>query len=323
MRLLQKFLSKPTQAIGIVAISIMPNGFSIAITRYLGVSRPRLIHCEFVSAHVGPIFDKLSKLANDFQLADYDCHIVLSPEQYRSISIEEPQVNSEEIKQALRWRIADFLDYSVDEAVLDFYPLPRSNRPNTPKMLETIACPQQTVVGLVQQCRQVGLNIKVIDIQETSLRNLATLLRESQQGIAVIHLQRDEGRIIIQKNGEIYLSRKIATGYMHLDETSPHNDLDRILQEQDALALDIQRSFDYVENYFDIPPINTLATLLMPINTQNTVNFLNIRHGISTYALDVSAVVDADLLLSDETQNLCAPVIGASLRRLVDEVVPL
>jgi MSHA biogenesis protein MshI len=319
VRLLQKFLNnKRALAPGVVAISFTPSGTAIAIMDYSGLNRPRLLHCEFLGGDEQDINARLEHLVQEFKLDSYDCHIVLSSKQYRAVSLEAPQVDAQEMKQALRWRMVDFLDYPVDQAVLDFFPLPKSNRPNAATMMEVAACAQNIIHDLVQRCRQLRLNVKVIDIEETALRNLAYLLRENQQGVALLHLDRDEGRIIIQKNGEILLIRNITTGYSHLDENAPYNDQERVTMEQDSLALDIQRSFDYVENFYDIPPITTLAAVLMPINVQNTVNFLNIRHGISSYAMDISAVVDSDIMISDELQNVCSAVIGAGLRRFME-----
>lgn len=322
MRLLQKLLKKQTLAPGIVAVSFLSNGFAVAVTRYAENNRPRLLYCEFVAAVPQQQLTLLEALVKEHRLEEYDCHILLAPEQYRSISIEAPAVNGEELKQAVRWRIADSLDYPVDQATIDFYPLPKSNRANSTPMLEVFACANQVVSTLTQQCRQAGLNVKVIDVQETALRNLATLLRENQQGIALLHLQRDSGRVIIQKDGALYLSRKIGSGYQQLAENGSLNDANQLYMEQDNLALEIQRSFDYVENYFDIPPITSLAVVLMPINTQNIINFLSNNHGITARAMDLSAIVEGESLLDDATQNICAPVIGASLRRSLETGQP-
>lgn len=317
MRLLDKLRKKPKIAAGIVAISYLPQGISVAITNYTAPNRPRLVHCEFISLPQNDFIHKLEQLVNEYSLSHYDCHILLTTEQYRTMSIEKPAVDAHELKQAISWRIADLIDFPVEQAVLDFYSFPKSNRANSVAMLDVIACQNKIISDVIQPCQQAGLSIKVIDIQETALRNLATLLRENEQGIALMYLQENSGRIIIQKGGELYLSRKITTGYQQLDVDNPVNQNSILSMELDTLALDIQRSFDYVENYYDIPPITSLATVLMPINTQNIINFLNNNYGITARAMDLSVIVDCDILLDDDTQNRCAPVIGASLRRAI------
>lgn len=287
----------------------MNNGFTIAITRYMDHHSVQLQHCEFVAASDSQMRPYLEALVKNHHLEDYDCHILLTPEQYRSISIDVPAVNHDELKQAAHWKVADLLEYPIDQTTIDFYKLPKSNRANTPELMEVIVSANETLSTLIERCQEAGLNIKVIDIQETALRNLATLLPENKQGVALLHLHKDNGRIIIQKNGSIYLSRKISCGYQQLANHESS------YLEQDNLALEIQRSFDYVENYFDIPPINSLAIVLTPVNIQNVASFLATNYGITARAMDLSAIVDSNSLLSDATQNVCAPVIGASLRR--------
>jgi len=318
VRLLQKLLRKPSIAPGIIAISFFPHGFAVAICRYLDGTRPQLIHCEFVTASEQQRNGQLAALVKNYGLEAYECHILLTRDQYRSISIETPPVPMEEFKQAVSWRIADMLEYPVDQAVIDYYPLPESNRANAPSMLEVVTCPLSLANTLMEQCREAGLNVSVIDIQETTLRNLAALLPENSQGIAVLHLQANSGLIMIQKNGTIYLSRRMDHGYSHFGSTFNSNESLNLEQDQNNLALEIQRSLDYVEHFYDIPPINSLAVVLMPTDAYDLINFLNIHYGITARAMDLSAIIESDILLNDTLQNICAPCIGAGLRRYMD-----
>ncbi|MGD0961148.1 MAG: pilus assembly protein PilM [Methylomonas sp.] len=320
MQLLQRFLKKNSLAPGIVAVSFLPNGFAIAVTNYDEQNRPRLLHCEFAHSAPQQLLPQLEMLVKEYELNQYDCHILLTPEQYRLIGIDAPAVTSEEMRSSIKWRIAEMLDYPVDQAVIDFYHLPKSNRANSSQLLEVVACPQQIISGLTQQCTEAGFKVKIIDIQETALRNLATLLRENEQGVALLHIQKEGGCIIIQKQGELFLSRKISSGAFLLDADSTTKQGELFKMELDSLALEIQRSFDYVENYYSIPPITSLAMVLMPANTPDVINFLNTNHGITARVMDLSAIIDGDILLDDHTQNVCAAVIGASLRRFLEPV---
>ncbi len=278
--------------------------------RYGEHNRPRLLYCDFINAAQPQWETQLQALFKTHQLDNYDCHVLLTSEQYHNFSIEAPQVNTDEINQAIGWRIAELLDYPVEQATIEHYPLPTSNRANSLAMLEAISSNSAQLQPLLQLCHVTGLQLKVVDIQETALRNLAILLPENEQGVAVLHLQQHSGRLIIEKQGALYLSRKLDFGYSQM--------LDSNLLEQNDLALEIQRSFDYVENYFDIPPISSLAVIVTPNHTQDIINFLMINHGITARIMDISAIVDCDMILSDTLQNNCAPVIGAGLRRWVD-----
>jgi len=131
----------------------------------------------------------------------------------------------------------------------------------------------------------------------------------------VLHLQESSGTILIQKEGTIYLSRNFDIGYRELGLALLNSDDDSQSSiEQNNLALEIQRSLDYVESYYGIPPISGLAVIPLAENTQELLNILNSNHGITARIMDLSAIVDCDILLDDATQSRCSPVIGATLR---------
>lgn len=320
MRLLQTIFNKTSQTLeGIVAISFLPTGFCIAITRYNEFNRPRLLHCDFIEQPQQQWSDTLKELVATYRLENYACHVLLNSEHYRSFGIEALKVDPQEMKQAVRWRVADMLDYSIEQALIDYYPLPKSNRAHSTAMIEVISCNQSVIDPLLQCCQQAGLKIKVIETQEMALRNLATLLPESERGVAVLNLQASSGHIIIQLAGTLYLSRQLDLGYNRLTNNSINHE-PQTLMEHDTLALEIQRSLDYVENYYGIPPISSLAVLLIPNHTEAIVNYLMTHHGITARTLDLSAIVEGEIILTDALQNACAAVIGASLRRFIEGV---
>jgi MSHA biogenesis protein MshI len=63
-----------------------------------------------------------------------------------------------------------------------------------------------------------------------------------------------------------------------------------------------------------------LAIIPLAENTQNLLDILNNNHGITTRIMDLSAIVDSDILLDDATQSYCSPVIGATLRDVIAAV---
>jgi len=223
------------------------------------------------------------------------------------------------MSEAIRWKITDLIDFSIDKAVVDYYSVPVSMRANSGKMLEVVASPNELIKELADKSSQAGLQLKVIDILETVLRNLAVLLPENKRGVAVLYLQESSGTILIQKEGVIYLSRNIDISYRELGLNSPDScDGSQSRIEQNNLALEIQRSLDYVESYYGIPPISGLAVIPLADNTQDLLTILNSNHGITARIMDLSAIVDCDILLDDATQSQCSPVIGATLRYAVE-----
>jgi MSHA biogenesis protein MshI len=319
VHLLQKLFGKKPACQGIVGISFLQKGIAIAIAKFNNNQNPKLIHCEFIlTKNVQDEQRILGAIVEKYHLEDYDCYLALTTDKYRRINIEAPAVAEHEIAQAIRWKISDLVEFPVDKAIIDYYPVPPTQRANSSKMLEVIASPSDQVKTQVEKCTKAGLKLTLIDIQETLLRNLAVLLPENNRGVAILHLLESSGTILIEKNATIYLSRQFETGYKKLGldpGNSDNNDLATL--EQNNLALEIQRSLDYVESYYGIPPISGLAIIPLAEHTQRLLDILNNNHGISARIMDLSAIVDSDILLDDKTQSHCSPVIGATLRNFV------
>jgi len=318
VQLLQKLLGKKPVNKGITTLSFTPDGIALAISSYTETQELTLVHCEFIATNNKKTV--LKELTEKHHLKEYACYLVLASDDYRLISIETPAVTDNEMAEAIGWKISDLVDFDIDSAVIDYYPLPESQRANSKKLLEVIATPKSTLQPLVDLCLSCGLQLQVIDIQETSLRNLSTLLPESNQGIAILHLQKTSGRIIIEQQGNLYLSRKLAVGYDRLGLTDTFISDEQIMLEHSGLALEIQRSLDYVESYYGLPPISGLAVIPLAENTQNLLNTLNSSHGITARIMDLSTIIDGDILLDDATQSLCASVIGATLRNTIESI---
>ena len=313
MQWLQKIFRKKANCKGIVGISFLPQGMTIAVSNYMENNSLKLVHCEFVETKkVEERWATLNKWVVAYKLSNYDCHLVLDINDYQRINIEAPTVPENEIALAIRWKINELVDFPIDDAVINYYPVPEFNHDRS--MLEVIASPHHIIKLDVEQCTQAGLCLKVIDIQETTLRNLAVLLPKNQLGVAVLHLQKTFGIILIQKNSVIYLARKIAIGYEKLDLESQFSTAGFVSSIYDNLALEIQRSLDYVESYYRMGTIAELAVIPWEKSTQNLVDKLNNDYGITAYLMDLSAIIDCDIALDYLTQSLCAPVIGATLR---------
>ena len=202
MQLLKKFFSKKNICKGIVGVSFLQNGIAVAISKFTENNKLTLIHCEFIDA--GKLThqqDRFKELAAQHNLAEYDCHLVLTSDCYRRINVETPLVAENEMIEAIRWKINELIDFPVDKAVIDYYQTPMPVRANSSKMLEVIAGPIDIITEQVERCTKAGLQLKVIDIQETTLRNLAAQLPENERGIALLYLLELSGTLLIQKEG--------------------------------------------------------------------------------------------------------------------------
>ncbi len=319
MQLLKNLFKKKTVCKGIVSISFLQGGIALALSNYMDNNKLTMIHCEFIDVKKSEDQQNtLTQLAGQHGLADYDCHLVLAGDAYRRVNVEAPAVDEDEIIEAIRWKINEHIDFPADKAILDYYPAPLAVRANSTKMLEVIASPIERITGLVDMCTKAGLQLKVIDIQETTLRNLAAQLPENGRGVALLYILEYSGTLLIEKDATIYVSRKFEIGHKKLDLDNPYALDSPTANVHNNLALEIQRSLDYVESYFGIPPISALAVIPLAENTHNLLDSLNSNLGITARMIDLSAIIDCDIVINGLTQSLCAPVIGATLRYAIE-----
>jgi MSHA biogenesis protein MshI len=319
VQLLKRLLRKKTISQGIVSISFLRNGIAISASNFIENNKISLIHCEFIDT--GKPDDQeemLSKLVTQHNLAEYDCHLVLTSDNYRRVNVEAPTVAENEIIEAVRWKINDLIDFPADKAVIDYYETPMAVRTNSSKMLEVIASPIDIIKEQIEKCTKAGLQLKVIDIQETALRNLAAQLPENERGVAILYLLEHSGTLLIEKETTIYVSRKFEIGYKKLGLDEPYSSDCSTANAHNNLALEIQRSLDYVESYYGIPTISALAVIPLAENTHNLLDSLNSNLGIAARMIDLSSLIDCDILINGSTQSFCAPVIGATLRYVIE-----
>ncbi|MGZ4990969.1 MAG: hypothetical protein ACXV8S_09405 [Methylobacter sp.] len=319
MQLLKKFFRKKTVCKGIVGISFLHNGIAIAVSKFSENTQLTLIHCEFINTgKPEDQLETLGELVARYDLGEYDCHLVLITEHYRRVNVEAPIVAEDELIEAIRWKIHELIDFPVDKAIIDYYQAPTAVRANSGKMLEVIASPIDILNEQVEKCTKAGLRLKVIDIQETSLRNLAARTPENERGIAVLYLLEFSGTLLIQKETTIYVSRKFEIGYKKLGLDDPFSSESATANAHNNLALEIQRSLDYVESYFGIPPISSLTVIPLAENTHNLLDSLSSNLGIAARMIDLSTIIDCDIFVDAQTQSFCAPVIGATLRYAIE-----
>lgn len=266
-------------------------------------AKPRLTHCEFQS------------LDDDAQFADVTRRIpnrkwpvvsVLTPAAYSMLLVESPDVAEEELRAAVRWRIKDLLDFHIDDAVIEVFPMPQQGRGGPTRMMYAIAARENEVRMRVDDADEAGLNLNVIDVLELSLRNVATLLDTDNRGVALLYQSAGGGVLLLVRDGILYLARHIETGSEQLDDSPMRTAL------VDGLALEVQRSLDYYESHYEQNSIPQLFTWGLE---SWDIEQLNNSLGLNVLPLELDNVLDLDAQLDEQSRQLCLPAIGGALRQ--------
>jgi MSHA biogenesis protein MshI len=174
---------------------------------------------------------------------------------YSLVQLENPGLEADELREAMRWKVRDLIDFPVEDAVIDVFELPQSRRPGAPRLLYVVVARDTAVAELARLLLDAGLEITAIDIVEMAIRNLATFVDGAQRPRAYLNLCPGQTVIEIADGEQVYLSRRVLQDYdLEADAA--------VLQSQmESLALEVQRSLDYFESQYSIGAADRLAVL--------------------------------------------------------------
>ena len=315
-----RFFSKTKLQPGWLALGFSTQGVSLAHIRRQGEGRPEVLRCEFHHWQAAGS-EALAELWNEVRFDQYRCTTLLNLGEYQLLQVEAPNVLPEELKAAIRWRIKDFLNYSVDDAMVDALDIPQAvNAPARNRSIYAVASPKAVVQQRVSLFEDANIPLSVIDIPEMAQRNIAALFEREGKGLALLSFDNDGGLLTLTCAGELYLSRRIEASLQQL------NDADENLRKQhfDRVVLELQRSFDYFDRNYSFITLEKLllaplpaaieleahlaANLYVPVETpyvpMETLNLAQV--------LDFSATPD---LNDGEAQAKYFQVLGAALRQ--------
>ncbi|MGE0335091.1 MAG: pilus assembly protein PilM [Gammaproteobacteria bacterium] len=255
----------------------------------------------------------LRQLGRRRELRQVRCAGAVAPGEYSLVMVDAPQVPPAELREAVRWRVNELIDFHVDDAVIDVFDVPAANVAHHTR-LYAVAARAQSVRQVVDAFNEAGFRLEYVDIPEFALRNLATLLSEDAGGVALVALERERGLLTITRQGNLYLSRRFDYGTDRLlgdGETEVSNEREGLL---DSLVIEIQRSLDYYERHFAQPAVH--GVVLAPAARDMTVAapYLQSQLGLPVRGLDLNELLDPPVPLSPAEQAHCLAAVGLALR---------
>lgn len=286
---------------------IYRTGHGIAVAQILDRAdsgRPVLAHCQYRPM---PDLESVIRVARRIPNRKLPLVSVLPSESYSMLLVESPEVPREELRAAVRWRIKDLIDFHIDDAVLDVFPMPRRELSSASEMMYAVAARTEGVRTEVEVAEEAGMRLKAIDILELSLRNLALLLDHDERGVALLYLAETSGVLLIVRRRTLYQARRLETGVGTLANANGTRS-----ELVGGLALEARRSLDYFESHYEQSSVPVLYTAgLTPPDREQMERDL----GIGVRSIDLGSLFDTEIEFDDETGRRCMPAIGAALRR--------
>lgn len=274
-------------------------------------ARPRVRLYEQFSRE-GTEIDMLKRVAKSSSLARRRCVTCLSHGQYQLLQVDVPdnlpkEAPVTEVRDTLRWRIKEMVDFPVDQAGIDVMPMTvQGNR--TPQIW-VVAASHAQLRPPIELFQDAKVPLEAIDIPEFAQRNLARLFEDEERGLALVSFDEQGGRLTITYQGELYFSR-------HLDATSTELANPNAVTQHERVLLDIQRSLDNFDRNYSAIPMSRLLIAPLP-GGDVFVEYLRSNLSLIVASANLADVLDLEATpqLSDvAAQNAAWVALGAALR---------
>ena len=298
---------------GWLALAPMPGGVSVAHVVHSSSRKPRVAYCEYRYEQLAND-DVLKALSADLELGNHHCIGLLNSNEYQLLQIEAPKVPAEEIKQAVRWKLKDLIDYSADNATVDVLNIPPdAGNPGRSHYMYVVATRNDVIRDRMERyLERNGAGLEVIDIPEMAQRNIAALLEQPGRGLATLSFGPAGGLLTFTAGGELYHARQIDIGLAQFQAA----DDERQSAMFERVSLELQRSLDNFERQFPYVSISRLVLAPFP-RREAFGEFLRSSLYLQVDTFELSDIFDFDhaVRLDDPVmQARLLPALGAALR---------
>lgn len=317
-----KFRAPVRRTNDLVCITVGPDRVDVSHVVGAGTVRPEIRRCDSYRK-VGSEAAILTRLRKQLELDRHRCITLLKSGEYQIIQVEAPNVLPEEMKNAVRWRIRDIIDFPVDEATVDVVSIPGTeDATGRAGQLFAVAARNQVIAAAVKPFNDADIPLEVIDIPEFAQRNVARCLESEGAGVALLSLSERGGLLTVTCRGELYQHRRIDVTLASLRSagSEEHESTQELQLESEGpyerLVLELQRSLDHFERQF--PRVALGKLVVTPVSGADKLRaFLVNRLDLRVELLNLSEMMDFPRVtdLHEPARQLqCLHVIGAALR---------
>lgn len=295
---------------GWLSIAMRPGSLSYVHGRRAGNGKASVLRCG-TQAMEGE-FEGADRVAKDLGFSRYQCSTLLEPGQYQVLQVEAPNVPQIELRTAIRWRVKDLLDYHVDDATIDVLDVPPDPAGGgRVHYMYAIAAQNALILECIGRFEAAKIPLKVIEVEETAQRNVASLYESGSRGIALLHVGERGGLLTINFRGELYLARRLDIGMKQLLGTDggARDEL------HGRIALEVQRTFDHFDRQFPFVALEKLLLAPEPADS-GLVGHLSQNLGLPVESVRLGDAVsfDSAISLDAEDEWRLFHLLGAALR---------
>tara|TARA_R110002110_G_scaffold65206_4_gene179989 strand:- start:72285 stop:73253 length:969 start_codon:yes stop_codon:yes gene_type:complete len=202
---------------------------------------------SFMGAETGVLKQYIKK----HQLSQVPVILILPKQYYDIFMLDDFPGEISDKHNAIKWRLAEYLDYPCEEAIVEYLTLPCKN--SKPGKIYALAMQQDNLKACITWARKNNIKLTKIDIWQNAIKN--SILGESpDKGTVIVKMGCRKSELVIMRNNEIYFMRDIDVSAKNFKTENT----DALASSYDALSLEIQRSIDYCASHIRNPGITQI-----------------------------------------------------------------
>lgn len=207
----------------------------------VGEKNGRIVFFDNLSLEMGDsreLLAQLKKMVSHYQLINCSCRLVLDYSQFQLLMADAPTVKEEELANALKWKVKDLLEYSIDDVLIDAFAVPPHGNAMSLKKAFVAACSQSKLLKTVSLFEDALLKLTKVTVALMAERDVLSLLEEQKGSDILLSMQDNYCYISVFLANEVYFVRKILN--------NEFGSLTDIREDgSNPLLLELQRSMDY------------------------------------------------------------------------------
>ena len=192
----------------------------------------------------------LAELSKEFGPAQLQ--VTLSSFYYQLLLVDKPNVDPEEMTQALLWSVKDMISQPVTDIHLDYFESPQQNSAK----LSVVIVDRQKITALILAAKEQDMKLVGITIEEMAITNL--FWQEPQAKLVISHQPGQEILLTVVRQGDLYMQRRVR-GFNQIDTVGAE---ELGFGMADNLSLELQRSMDYFESQLRQAPVSSIELLI-------------------------------------------------------------
>ncbi len=307
-----RFFGSAKRKPGWLCINLLPDRVDISHVLADGKTRPEVLLCDSYRKE-GDDIATLKRLRRELDLGSYRCTTLLKAGDYQIVQVEAPNVPAAELKNAVRWRLKDLIDYPVEAATVDAITIPQSEGAGgcSPQAFAVVAR-NEMIMATVKSFNDAGIPLEVIDIPELAQRNVAHFFEEAERGMALLSFNDDGGLLTFTCGGELYQYRNIERSLTSFADI----DTEKRQQLYERIVLELQRSLDGFDCQFHHVAVSKVVITPAP-GAEGLQEYLASNLGVPVTMLDLSQIMDFPAipeLREPVYQAQCLKLIGGAMR---------